>query len=71
MARWVTCHLCGCTGMHRDPATNRDYVCANGCDGGRVYEHVNPKWFERLVQTGAEVFGEEEPAGRRPALSSR
>ncbi len=60
MARWVACYMCGCTGVHRDPATGTDYPCTNGCEGGRVYETVNPEWFERLVKCGAEIFEEED-----------
>lgn len=55
MSRWVTCHLCGCTGYHREPLTNEQYPCPNRCDGGRVYEDTNREWFDRLVGQGAPI----------------
>jgi hypothetical protein len=65
MARWVICHMCGCTGMHRDPSTGKQYPCPNGCDGGRVYEDAQPEWFKRLVERGAEIM--EGPANPQAA----
>jgi hypothetical protein len=60
MPKWVYCHLCGCTGYHRDPHTNQEYPCPNGCDGGRVYEHSNREWFDRLVLNGAAIHDQVE-----------
>lgn len=57
MSKWVYCHLCGCTGYHREPGTNEEYPCPNGCDGGRVYEQANREWFDRLVRYGARIHG--------------
>lgn len=71
MARWLSCYLCGCTGVHRDPVTLAEFRCPNGCEGGRVYEAKNPAWFERLVACGAEVFSDETalPKNRQAAAT--
>jgi hypothetical protein len=58
MTRWVYCHLCGCTGVHREPQTAKEYPCPNGCTGGRVYEDSDPEWFCRLVNNGARIQDE-------------
>ncbi|HOB73735.1 MAG TPA: hypothetical protein PKG54_04345 [Phycisphaerae bacterium] len=71
MARWVICHLCGCTGVHRDPLTNTEYTCPNGCEGGRIYEHTHPDWFQRLVRCGAEVFEDKTPTKPQRAVGAR
>ncbi|HON66544.1 MAG TPA: hypothetical protein PL151_13305 [Phycisphaerae bacterium] len=60
MRKWVLCHICGCTGFHHDPATDRDYPCPNHCDGGRVYRDAHPDWFERLVRYGATIHEDAE-----------
>lgn len=69
MARWVYCHLCGCTGLHREPQTSREYPCPIGCDGGRVYEDSHQDWFARLVKNGAAVHDDAVPSGSMGAAN--
>lgn len=67
MSRWVYCHICGCTGLHRDHVARTEYPCPNGCDGGRVYEDSNREWFNRLVDSGAVIREETRPEHLRAA----
>lgn len=69
MARWVICHMCGCTGVHRDPTTGMQYPCPNGCDGGRIYETIQPEWFIQLVKGGAEIVEGPLQAHMAPATT--
>lgn len=62
MRQWVCCHVCGCTGYHREAETNRPYACPNGCEGGRIYEDAHHDWFELLASHGAEVHEDREPS---------
>jgi hypothetical protein len=67
-ARWVICHMCGCTGLQRTRMPVREYPCPNGCDGGRIYESAQPEWFQRLVENGAEIReGPFKPRLSRPS----
>ncbi len=69
MSRWVYCHLCGCTGLHRERENTKEYPCPNGCRGGRVYEQIDPEWFVRLVNNGAGIH--EDASDPQPAASTR
>ena len=66
MARWIECHVCGCTGVHYNPEKNRHEPCPNNCDHGRIYEDKNPAWFACLAKDGRTIQSDESRGPRVP-----